>query len=225
MPDNIELSSSQFQSKADYVFHALQDRILQGVYPPGTLLSIREISVQMDVSRTPVKEAINKLAYDGYVELLPNRSAIVARISTTKVLELLELREALERSTAFYAAQRRTEKDLIDMDHINSIHHGIDPNELQDLAYWDKMFHMAIARATYNSELYDTVNRVFEQLTRIRLPIGRDRTESSYEQHEQILRSIHEGNAEEAEKQMAAHNRDILASVKDYQFKNIHLFK
>ena len=77
-------------SKAENVYNALLEKIVDGDYPPGYSLSIREISQQIEVSRTPVKEAFSRLVYDGYVEPLPNRSFIVARISTTEVLELLD---------------------------------------------------------------------------------------------------------------------------------------
>ena len=99
-------------SKSEYVYQTLQEQILSGAFPPGMPLFIREISAQLDVSRTPVKEAIGRLTYDGYVELLPNRCAIVARISASEIMDLLEVREALEGSAAFYAAQRRTEEDI-----------------------------------------------------------------------------------------------------------------
>ena len=92
------------ESKSEFVYRVLRDNILNGTYGPGAALYIRELSSQLGVSRTPVKEAISRLAFEDYVELLPNRCAIVSRISATEVIELLELRESLERSAAYYAA-------------------------------------------------------------------------------------------------------------------------
>ena len=213
------------QSKAEYVYQTLREKIENGSYPPGTPLSIREISLLLDVSRTPAKEAISRLAYEGYADLLPNRSAVVARISTTEVLELLELREALERSTAYYAAQRRTDNDLGEMDRIRGIHCRVSSENAQELAHWDKLFHLAIAKATYNNQLYETVARTFEKLTRISLPISSDRAAASFQQHDGIFDAIRKSDSDEAERLMKEHNRDILASIKAYQYQNIHLFK
>lgn len=213
------------QSKAEIVYNMLLEKIVSGDYPPGYALSIREVSLQLQVSRTPVKEAFSRLVYDGYVELLPNRCFIVARISTTKVLELLEVREALERSTAFYAAQRRTDADIEELQQILEHHRNIPQDEIAEIALWDKKFHLVIARATYNQFMFGMVEKVFEQMTRISLPITRDRAMDSVRQHEAIFSAIRLGNPDLAQRMMSDHDRDVLASVKAYQYQNIHLFK
>ena len=216
---------TETQSKAETVYQMLLEKIVNGDYPPGYALSIREVSLQLQVSRTPVKEAFSRLVYDGYVELLPNRCFIVARISTTEVLELLEIREALERSSAFYAAQRRTEADIAEMQQIMEHHRNIPPDQVEETCLWDKKFHLAIAKATYNQQMYGVLERVFEKLTRISLPITRDRAADSVRQHEAIYSAIRMGNADLAQRMMSDHDRDVLASVKAYQYQNIHLFK
>jgi len=212
-------------SKSEYVYQILQEQILSGACPPGMPLFIREISTQLNVSRTPVKEAISRLAYDGYVELLPNRCAIVARISSSEILELLEVREALEGNAAFYAAQRRTEADMEEMRQICNYHRNIPYENVEEMVLWDKKLHMVIARATNNQHMISMLEKVFEKLTRISLPISPDRLADSARQHEAILDAIHQRNAEEARRLMIEHDRDILASVKSFQYRNLHLFK
>lgn len=221
---NLEVKT-ETKSKSEAVYNALLEKIVDGSYVPGTLLSIRDISQQVGVSRTPVKEAFSRLVFEGYIEILPNRSAIVARISATEVLELLEVREALERSTAFYAAQRRTTADLEEMQRISEIHRSIPHDQAAQLAFWDKKFHVAIARASYNQTLCSMLDKVFEKLTRITLPISRDRAADSIRQHQMIYDAIRARNPEEAQRMMSDHNRDVLASVKAFQYQNIHLFK
>ncbi len=221
--DAISISNSA--SKADYVYRILKNKILTGVYAPGTALYIREVSAQLDVSRTPVKEGINRLAYEGYVELLPNRCALVSRISSTDVIEILELRESLERSAAYYAAQRRTDADILELEKISNIHSQIPSSEVALMAEWDKKFHMAVAKATYNRHLYEAIEKVFAQLVRITLPISRDRLQNSIAQHALVLKAILDKDAEAARHHMSEHNQDILNSVRMYQFQNNHLFK
>lgn len=213
------------KSKAENVYNALLEKIVSGDYPPGYSLSIREISLQLEVSRTPVKEAFNRLAYDGYIEPLPNRCFIVARISTTEVVELLEMREALESSSAFYAAQRRTDADIAELQYISEQHRNTPLDEIAQIALWDKRFHLAIARATYNQQLFGTLEKVFDKLTRISLPITKDRLADSIRQHEAIFDAIRARSADEARRLMSDHDRDVLASTKAYQYQNIHLFK
>jgi len=215
----------EVQSKSEYVYQTLQEQILTGAFPPGTPLFIRELSTQLNVSRTPVKEAISRLAYDGYAELLPNRCAIVARISSSEILELLEVREALECSAAFYAAQRRTEADIAEMRRISNHHRNIPYENVEEMVLWDRKLHMAIANATNNQQMITLLDKVFAKLTRISLPISRDRLADSVRQHEAILDAISRRNADEARRMMMDHDRDVLASVKAFQYQNIHLFK
>lgn len=212
-------------SKSEYVYQTLQEQILSGAFPPGMPLFIREISARLDVSRTPVKEAIGRLTYDGYVELLPNRCAIVARISASEIMELLEVREALEGSAAFYAAQRRTEEDIEEMRRISNYHRNIPYENKEEMVLWDRKLHMAIAKATNNQQMINMLDKVFEKLVRIALPISPDRLVDSVRQHEAILDAIRQRNAEEARRMMMDHDRDVIASVKSYQYQNIHLFK
>lgn len=222
-PETISISNSA--SKSDYVYRILKSKIIEGEYSPGTALYIREISAQLDVSRTPVKEGINRLAYEGYVELLPNRCALVSKISSTDVIEILELRESLERSAAYYAAQRRTEADVEELQRISMVHCQISPDEVELMAEWDRKFHMTIAKATYNKHLYRTIETVFMQLVRITLPISRERQKDSIAQHALVLNDIREQDAEAARRHMSEHNQDILNSIRMYQFQNNHLFK
>lgn len=216
---------STAKNKAEFVYQTLRTQILNGVYAPGTALYIRELSIQLNVSRTPVKEAISRLSYEGYVEMLPNRCAIVARISASEILELLELREAVESAAAFYAAQRRTVGDIAEMVRISEYHRAISLDNIEEMAYWDRLFHMAIARAAYNHVIFSTLESAFEKLTRISIPITRDRAKDSIAQHGAILEAIRGGNGTDARRLMSEHDQDVLASVKAYQFQNIHLFK
>lgn len=212
-------------SKAEFVYQTLRNNVLNGKYAPGTPLSIRELSLQLDVSRTPVKEALNRLVYEGYVELLPNRCAIVSRISSTEIIELLELREALEGAASYYAAQRRTESDLLQLQQISDYHRSIPSDQVALMADWDHRFHMAVAKAAYNNNLYMSIENVFAKLTRITLPISQARLQDSLRQHKAVLTAIEEGNAEAARRFMSEHNQDILTSVKMFQYQNNHLFK
>ena len=214
-------------SKAEFAYRTLRDNILNNTYPPGTVLYIRELSTQLDVSRTPVKEAINRLAYEGYVDLFPERYAVVSRISYADVVELLELRECLESAASYYAALRRTDEDIAQMQRVSAEHRQVPFEQTAQLTGLDKEFHMAIARAPYNRQLIQTLQNVFVKLARVTLPISKqpNRFQDSLVQHDSVFAAIVDGNADAAKRQMSIHVRDILTSVKVYQYQNIHLFK
>lgn len=213
------------ESKSEFVYRVLRNDILNGNYAPGTVLYIRELSSQLGVSRTPVKEAISRLAFEDYVELLPNRCAIVSRISATEVIELLELRESLERSAAYYAALRHTEADIMELQQIEDRHRTIPAEQKALVAECDQSFHMVIAKAAYNRQMYQTIEKVFTKLVRVSLAITQAHLPDSLVQHANILNAIREGNAEAARRYMSEHDQDILTSVKLFQYQNIHLFR
>lgn len=213
------------ESKSAFVYRTLRNNILNGTYAPGTALYIREISTQLGVSRTPVKEAISRLAYEDYVDLLPNRCAIVSQISATEVIELLELRESLERSTAYYATLRHTEADIMELQQLNEYHQNLSAEQVTLVSEYDQRFHMAIAKAAYNRQLYQTLEKVFARLAWVAIAICQIRLPDSLMQHANILNAIRDGNAEAARRYMSEHDQDVLTSVKLFQYQNIHLFK
>ena len=85
--------SPESLSKSEYAYQILREKIISGRYEPGMLLNIRELSEELRVSRTPIKDAINRLGYDGLVDIYPDRYAIVSRIDFADVIEILECRE------------------------------------------------------------------------------------------------------------------------------------
>lgn len=214
-------------SKAEYAYRIIREKIVENTYPPDTVLSIRELSAQLDVSRTPVKEAISRLAYEGFVDLAPDRAAIVSKISYTDVVELLEVRECLEASAAFYAAKRRSSADIKELEQVNDIHRGIPFAQTQMLTEWDYRFHIAVAKISQNRQLLGMLESIFVPFSRVTLPITKveSRLHSSLAQHDAVLNAIKDGDSEAAQRGMVEHVRDILTSVKVYQYQNLHLFK
>ena len=73
--------------------------------------------------------------------------------------------------------------------------------------------------------IYTTLESTFEKLTRISLPITKDRAKDSIVQHSAVLEALRSSNGPDARRLMSEHDQDVLASVKAYQFQNIHLFK
>ena len=213
--------------KAEFAYQYILENILDGAFAPGSPLSIRELSAQINVSRTPVKEAINRLAYEGYVDLYPDRTAIVSKISYADVIEMLELRECLESSAAYYAALRRTEEDARELARaLHGYQQSLPGQNLKEISDWDWKFHRKIARIAQNHRLEAEINNIAQAFSRITLPIStEERSQRSALQHEAIFSAIRDGSPEVARIHMTEHIKDILLTVQDYQRKNIHLFR
>jgi DNA-binding GntR family transcriptional regulator len=93
----------------------LRQRLVEGVIAPGAKLNERELSEALQVSRTPLREAIKMLAAEGLVELLPNRGAVAAQLSLQDVADAFELIGGLEGFSGELAAQRITAPELAEI--------------------------------------------------------------------------------------------------------------
>ena len=97
------------QQAVALVYEAVQERILSGIYRPGDRLRESQIAQELDVSRTPVREALQRLAAEDLVDISPNRGAsVAAELDADDLEELFELRILLEGFAAGLAAQRIT---------------------------------------------------------------------------------------------------------------------
>jgi DNA-binding GntR family transcriptional regulator len=89
-------------------YEQLREMIVALELTPGTLLTEQGLSQQMSIGRTPIREAIQRLAHDGLLVILPRRGVLVAEIDVTRQLRLIEVRRELERLLARLAAERAT---------------------------------------------------------------------------------------------------------------------
>jgi DNA-binding GntR family transcriptional regulator len=103
-------------SAQQYVHSCLFDRIISGRYPGGTHLKTEDIAEELKTSRMPVREALRQLNAEGLVVIKPNRGAFVTSLTAADILELFEMRAALEGLACRVAARLRTGDDLERLD-------------------------------------------------------------------------------------------------------------
>jgi DNA-binding GntR family transcriptional regulator len=101
--DNTELSYT------DRAYHELEERIVTLSLAPGSVLSEQGLANELNIGRTPIREALQRLARDGLVTVLPRRGILVSAINLETQLKLLEVRKELERLMAKLAAERADE--------------------------------------------------------------------------------------------------------------------
>jgi len=106
------LSPLTVQRLTDTVYRTLKEQILARTFPPGHRLRVDELAEQLGVSRTPLKDALNLLASEGLVEIVPRRGTFVADLSTEDIVEVFEIRRALELLAAETLAHRITPDQL-----------------------------------------------------------------------------------------------------------------
>jgi DNA-binding GntR family transcriptional regulator len=102
----------QTPTLARQVYKQLLRRILSGELPPGSALREAELSVQLGVSRTPLREALSRLAEYGVVESRPNHGCVVSRLGRDQLIHLHQVREALEGMAIELACGKFTDNDF-----------------------------------------------------------------------------------------------------------------
>lgn len=107
-----DLSQYDRRPASELAFLALRQAILLGHLPPGTRLLANELAEKMGVSRTPVREALQKLELEGLVESAPWRGVVVANQDMKDIEEFYEIRGALEGVVAYFGARRRPQARL-----------------------------------------------------------------------------------------------------------------
>lgn len=100
------------QSRVEYVYQALREAIQSGNLRPGMRLREEELAETLGVSRTPVREALGRLISRGLVELASGRGLVIAQLTSTKIIELYDLRAVLEGAAARFAAEHASATEV-----------------------------------------------------------------------------------------------------------------
>lgn len=192
-------------------YHLLRKSLIDGVFPPGTVLLETVISASRGVSRTPVREALGRLEQDGFLER--TKRGYRVRVATPEdVLEIYEIRIALEAAAAASAAHQRTELDLARLRHLNS---GLgDIDDPAEVAKSNSLFHEALWHSSHNRALANLLDRTVAQIRLIdRAPMAsRENLSETRDEHDQIVLAIESRDSEAARAAVTGHlgrTRDV----------------
>ena len=111
-----ESGSNDKASLREKVFKVSRESILEGKYKPGDALRETTIAKELNVSRTPVREAIRQLELEGLVHSIPNKETVVTGVSQEDVQDIFMIRSSLEGMAAKLAAERITPEELGDLE-------------------------------------------------------------------------------------------------------------
>jgi DNA-binding GntR family transcriptional regulator len=177
----------------EQVAHRLRQMLVENRIPPGAKLNERELSSVLNVSRTPLREAIKMLAAEGLVELLPNRGAIAVLLTELDVRNTFEVMAGLEAQSGELAAQRITDGELAE---IKAMHYEmLAAYTRQDLpAYYrlNAAIHNAINMAAKNPVLTLTYGQVNARLQALRFRSNQDgeKWKAAVKEHEQMISAL-----------------------------------
>jgi DNA-binding GntR family transcriptional regulator len=177
----------------EQVAQRLRPMLVEGRIAPGAKLNERELSELLEVSRTPLREAIKMLAAEGLVELLPNRGAIAVSLTEADVLNTFEVMAGLEAQSGELAAERITASELAE---IQAMHFEmLAAYTRRDLsAYYslNARIHNAINDAAKNpvlSTVYTQVNARLQAL-RFRSNQDGDKWKRAMKEHDKMIEAL-----------------------------------
>jgi DNA-binding GntR family transcriptional regulator len=181
---------------SDQVYHAVRARIMAGALAPGTFLREKDLET-MGVSRTPIREALGRLASEGFLERLPHRGFRVPEESLANLMELYPIVAALELLAGRLALDRFTAGDVALLREINvRLATARDRGDVPAMLEHNTAFHRLITERGGNRRLALLLDDLRSQLTRLELWYysGRERTQRSIQEHDAIIAAVERGD-------------------------------
>jgi DNA-binding GntR family transcriptional regulator len=196
----------QASSLADRAYVAIRDLIVSLELAPGALIDERSLVDSLGIGRTPVREALRRLAQEQLVEVFPRRGMFVTGVDVRDLARISEVRTVLEPEAARLAAERATEPERSELSSLSDeIKHGV------DLMALDERIHRTVHRAAHNDLLEKTLAEYYVLALRIWM-IALDQAENleeAVETHRDLVREIVVGNPDRAADLMRAHVEDF----------------
>ncbi|ASN07295.1 GntR family transcriptional regulator [Virgibacillus necropolis] len=152
------------ESMKQYIYSQLKEAILTRKLAPGKQLVENTISETLNVSRTPIRSAINLLAGEGLVDIVPNKGAFVTNPSKEEILQAYELRKSLEIMAAERSMNNLTEDDYIEMKSIVIKEKAaLDNKDIVRYLDANKDFHMIFSKKCENKFLTEFIEKLIKQ--------------------------------------------------------------
>ena len=213
-PPRAEVKPPDESSRVDAVYEQILLQILRGELPGGTEIKSTQIAQRLGLSRTPVVQALQRLAADGIVTLELNKRAVVRPGAENWLVELHELRELLEPAAAARAAGKLSATDLAELDELA---YSARPHSHADWTsaamQFDFALHLRIANYCGNFALRETLRKIwtFKRLSYLAAPEPPDSLEQGHREHLALLAALKSGDAETARAAMMFHLRSAAA--------------
>lgn len=204
-----ELDRSTGSPLSEWAYTELRKKIVSGSLTPGSRLREVELATTLQVSRTPIREALKRLESDGLLNYLPNRGAVIASLTQEQAGELYALREILEAAAARFAAQYAQEHEIqLLQDVLQRQKQAAD--DPATLARLNRIFHSTIYRMSHNRYLIDVLTKAQDYMVLLRETAYRapGRAKSAYSEHKELIDAIRRRDPDAAEAASRRHSRE-----------------
>jgi DNA-binding GntR family transcriptional regulator len=204
---------------ADKAYTQIKEKIITVEMSPGSLILENQLMEELNLGRTPIREALKRLEQENLVIVVPRRGMFVAEIAITDIQQIYEVRVELEALCARLAAERATPAQLAEMRNVAAEIRAVGSGDKKRLMSLDRRSHHLLAQAAGNKFLHDEFELFYNLSLRIwylslyRLPTSET---LGVEAHVRILEAIEARDGVRAEQEMREHIQHFHDLIKIY---------
>jgi GntR family transcriptional regulator, rspAB operon transcriptional repressor len=217
-PLHPQIVQARNRTAAALIHRALRDDIIAMRIAPGEPINEKSVALNHGISRTPVREALLRLASEHLVEILPQSGTFVARIPLAMLPEAILVRKALESVTVRDATERADSARIAALRRLIDVQRELEQRgERERFHAVDDAFHATIADAAGHPGIWQLIEQVKVQVDRFRrltLPVP-GRMGRVVDEHATVVAAMAAGNADQAVAAMVAHLDGLSASIND----------
>ena len=200
-------STEAARSQSEVAYLRIRDRIVCLEMPPGSVVNEGRLREDLDIGRTPIREALQRLALENLVKSVPHRGTFVTDVNITDLARITEVRVVLEAHAARLAAERLGSQDRLSIRELLDILESGGATDQRELMRLDQQIHRQIYRAARNSFLESTLERYLNLSLRLwYLVVDQEvRLREAVAEHVELLRAVLAGDGSRAEDSMRRH--------------------
>lgn len=195
----------------EQTYRVLKDKILRGELKPGAQISVPGTAVALGVSRTPVNDALKRLANDGLVEIVPRQGTFVTELTARDVVEVFDIRLMIELYAAETIFQAGVVDQVLEAVHVpmSCMEQAIAGNRFQDheaFSIHDQEFHTIFVKLTHNKRLIRTYTQLHATTHGARIHyIASGDAQVTQNEHQAIVTAFKSGNVDEVKQALRTH--------------------
>jgi DNA-binding GntR family transcriptional regulator len=186
----------------ELAYEKIKQRLLNNDYPPGTFLSERQLAESLGMSKTPVKAALERLESEGFITVSPQQGIVVRQLSVHEIVDLYEIRAALESYTVRALAGRLTPDQIAKIQaNLRAYGELRGTRRVADTVELDAAFHTQFAEFLGNGEILRVVTQLREKMQRVVTQVfllSPSRSDTSYDEHVAIAAAVIDGEGARA---------------------------
>lgn len=152
---------------SEKAYHLIKEKIITLKLPPSSVIDEQALMKELELGRTPIREALHRLAAEGLVNIVPRRGMFVANINVTDLQKIFEMRMLLEGFCAQLAAQRITEDQIAQLEAVLQDLDQVQSGDVKAVMAIDERFHALLYQAADNEFLVEALDRLYAPTVRL----------------------------------------------------------